>query len=116
MRAILETVRKRKRKIPYLANKGVKVKITKRKEIETQFLRVKKYHLVLFVDENDTQRLHAELKLKQWPLQRKTQMTEVLSGKRIRLKKHKPLLQPLHQLKNRIVLVMKKMTRKRKTS
>jgi hypothetical protein len=117
MREILETVRNRKRKVPYLENKGVKVRITKIIEINLQFLRVKKYHLVIFVDEKDTQRLHAELKIKQWPLQEKTQRTEVLSGKRIRLKKHKPLLQLLHKLKKMIVLVTKKkMTRKRKTS
>jgi hypothetical protein len=92
---------------------GGKVKITKRIGIEIQFLRVKKYQHVIFVDEKDTQRLHAKLKIKQWPLQRKTQRTEVLSGKRIRLKEPKPLLQLLHQLKKRIVLVMMK---KRKTS
>jgi hypothetical protein len=72
LRAILETVRKRKWKLPYLANKGVKVRITKIIGIEIQFLRVKKYHHVIFVDEKDTQRLHAELEIKQWPLQRKT--------------------------------------------
>jgi hypothetical protein len=112
MRAILGILRKRKWKLPYLANKGVKVKITRIIETEVQFLKVKKYHIVIFVDEKVTQRLHAKLKIKQWPLQRKTQRTEVLSGDRIKLKKQKPLLHLLHKLKKRIVLVMMK---KRKT-
>jgi hypothetical protein len=62
LRAILGIARKRKRKLPYLARKGVKVKIiTRRIETEAPFLKVKKYHLVIFVDEKVTQRLHAVL-------------------------------------------------------
>jgi serine phosphatase RsbU (regulator of sigma subunit) len=113
IKAVSHIARTRKRKVPYLANKGMKVKIiTKRIETEVPFLKVKRYHLVIFVDERVTQRLHAELRKKQWPLQRKTQRTEVLSGKRTELKKHNPLLQLFNQLKKRIVLVMMK---KRKT-
>jgi hypothetical protein len=65
-RAILGIARKRKRKLPYLANNGVKVKkITKIIETEVPFLNVKRYNLVIFVDERVTQRLHVELRIKQ---------------------------------------------------
>jgi hypothetical protein len=66
LRAIPGIARKRIRKLPYLANKGGKVKIiTRRTETEVPFLKVKKYHLVIFVDEKVTQKLHAVLRIKQ---------------------------------------------------
>jgi hypothetical protein len=68
----------------------------------------------MFVVQKATPKEHAALSKKQWPLIKRTPSTEVLSGKRIKLKNLKPLLQLLQLQKKKIVLVMKmkmKMTR-----
>jgi hypothetical protein len=67
---------------------------------------------VIFVDKKDTPKQHAASSKKQWHLLKRTPRTEVISGKRIKLKKLKPLLQMLQHLNKMIVLVMKmRMTR-----
>jgi hypothetical protein len=66
---------------------------------------------VIFVVEKATPKQHAELSKQQWPLLKRITRTEVLSGRRIKLKKLKPLLQLLHLQSMKIVIVVKKMTR-----
>jgi hypothetical protein len=70
---------------------------------------------VIFVDEKDTPKQHAALGKNQLPLLKRTPKTEVLSGKKIKLKKLKPLIQLLHLLKKMIVLVMKMRMRMTRT-
>jgi hypothetical protein len=62
---------------------------------------------VIFVVEKATPKQHAALSKKQWPLLKRTLRKEVLSGKSIKLKKLKPLLQLLQHQSKKIVLVKK---------
>jgi hypothetical protein len=90
---------------------GVGVKIIN-SGVKTFIFKVKNYHLVIFVLEKATPKQHAALSKNQWPLLKRTPRTELLSGKRIKLKKFKPFLQLLHLLNKMIVLVTKmRMTR-----
>jgi hypothetical protein len=64
------------------------------------------------VVEKATPKQHAALSKKQWPLLKRTPKTEVLSEKRMKLKKVKSLLQLLQLKSKKIVLVKKiRMTR-----
>jgi hypothetical protein len=63
---------------------------------------------VIFVVEKATPKQHAALSKNKWPMLKRTLRTEVLSGKRINLKKLNPLLQQL-QLKGKKTVLVKKM-------
>jgi hypothetical protein len=69
------------------------------------------------VVEKATPKHHAALIKNKWPLLKRTLRTEVLSGKRIKLKKFKPFLQLLQLENKKIVLVNKmRMTRTKRLS
>jgi hypothetical protein len=67
------------------------------------------------VSERATPKQHVEISKEQHHLIKRTLRTEVLSGKRIKLKKLNPLLLQLHLLNKKIILVKKmRMTRTEK--
>jgi hypothetical protein len=103
--------KEKKPKPQFLRSRGLKVKTIRSVEENPLFWRVKICHLVIFVAERATPKHHAKSSKKQWPLLKWTLRTEVLSGKRIKLRKLNPFLHQLQLLRNKIVLVMKKMTK-----
>jgi hypothetical protein len=62
--AILGITSSRKLKTQFLGSRGVKVKIIRRVEEKSLFLKVKNFHLVIFVVEKATLKQHAALSKK----------------------------------------------------
>jgi hypothetical protein len=108
--AILGIAKSRKPKPQLLRSRGVKVKIIRRVEEKTSILKDQEFPSCLFGGRKG----HTEIACHTKQLQEKTPRTEVLSEKRIKLKNLKSLLQLLHLLRKKIVLVMKMRTTRTK--
>jgi hypothetical protein len=98
-------------------NQGVKGKNHKKGGIKSSIFKDQDFASCDFCGRKGQTETACRIKQKQWPLLKRTLRTELISGKRKKLKKLNPLLQQLQLLNKKIVLVKKmRMTRTKRLS